>query len=242
MSPYARMAELGRRAGFRNQSVNSGAGSSPASCTMIVCAMIRNCIRCAERIECHHARCIDKTRGVGRAGRLRLGAIQVARKGSRVRILHTPPCAGVPEREAGRTVNPLSMTQQVRILHCAPLASSSTAEHSAVNRGVVGSNPTLPAIINYRRVAQWTRASGYEPEGYRFESCRAGHYIGVWLSLVERYVRDVEAAGSNPATPTRKNYHHGGMAERLKAAVPKTVVRLTAYRRFESYSHRHFLT
>ena len=26
-------------------------------------------------------------------------------------------------------------------------------------------------------------------------------YIGVWLSLVERYVRDVEAAGSNPVTP-----------------------------------------
>ena len=25
---------------------------------------------------------------------------------------------------------------------------------------------------------------------------------GVWLSLVERYVRDVEAAGSNPVTPT----------------------------------------
>ena len=192
------MAELGRRAGFRNQSVNSGAGSSPASCTMIFYDMISNRIRCAGRILCHH------TWGVGRAGRLRLGAIQVARKGPRVRILHTPPCAGVPEREAGRTVNPLSMTQQVRILHCAPLASSSTAEHSAVNRGVVGSNPTLPAIINHRRVAQWTRASGYEPKGYGFESCRAGHYIGVWLSLVERYVRDVEAAGSNPATPTRK--------------------------------------
>ena len=27
---------------------------------------------------------------------------------------------------------------------------------------------------------------------------------GVWLSLVERYVRDVEAAGSNPVTPIRK--------------------------------------
>ncbi len=26
--------------------------------------------------------------------------------------------------------------------------------------------------------------------------------IGVWLSLVERYVRDVEVAGSNPVTPT----------------------------------------
>lgn len=27
-------------------------------------------------------------------------------------------------------------------------------------------------------------------------------YCEVWLSLVERYVRDVEAAGSNPVTPT----------------------------------------
>ena len=26
-------------------------------------------------------------------------------------------------------------------------------------------------------------------------------FDGVWLSLVERYVRDVEAAGSNPVTP-----------------------------------------
>ena len=26
-------------------------------------------------------------------------------------------------------------------------------------------------------------------------------YNGVWLSLVERYVRDVEVAGSNPVTP-----------------------------------------
>ena len=27
------------------------------------------------------------------------------------------------------------------------------------------------------------------------------NYNGVWLSLVERYVRDVEVAGSNPVTP-----------------------------------------
>ena len=30
-------------------------------------------------------------------------------------------------------------------------------------------------------------------------------YSGVWLSLVERYVRDVEAAGSNPVTPILRN-------------------------------------
>ncbi len=28
--------------------------------------------------------------------------------------------------------------------------------------------------------------------------------IGAWLSLVERYVRDVEVAGSNPVAPTQK--------------------------------------
>ena len=35
-----------------------------------------------------------------------------------------------------------------------------------------------------------------------------GSYNGVWLSLVERYVRDVEAAGSNPVTPTIKQLLH----------------------------------
>ena len=29
-----------------------------------------------------------------------------------------------------------------------------------------------------------------------------GQQIEVWLSLVERFVRDEEAAGSNPVTPT----------------------------------------
>ena len=32
-------------------------------------------------------------------------------------------------------------------------------------------------------------------------------FDGVWLSLVERYVRDVEAAGSNPVTPTMPQEH-----------------------------------
>ena len=36
----------------------------------------------------------------------------------------------------------------------------------------------------------------------------SGQYIGVWLSLVERYVRDVEVAGSNPVTPTGTNKYH----------------------------------
>ena len=28
-----------------------------------------------------------------------------------------------------------------------------------------------------------------------------GGFVGAWLSLVERYVRDVEVAGSNPVAP-----------------------------------------
>ncbi len=36
-----------------------------------------------------------------------------------------------------------------------------------------------------------------------YNSCCEIH-IEVWLSLVERYVRDVEAAGSNPVTPIGK--------------------------------------
>ncbi len=33
-------------------------------------------------------------------------------------------------------------------------------------------------------------------------TCSQIHNDGVWLSLVERYVRDVEAASSNLVTPT----------------------------------------
>ena len=33
---------------------------------------------------------------------------------------------------------------------------------------------------------------------------RQAKNIGVWRSLVSRLVRDQEAAGSNPATPTKK--------------------------------------
>ena len=41
-------------------------------------------------------------------------------------------------------------------------------------------------------------------------------HIGAWLSLVERYVRDVEVAGSNPVAPTRQNiafFHSAGIIE-----------------------------
>ena len=35
------------------------------------------------------------------------------------------------------------------------------------------------------------------------------HSIGVWLSLVERLVRDQEAGGSNPLTPTISGIYNG---------------------------------
>ncbi len=35
--------------------------------------------------------------------------------------------------------------------------------------------------------------------------CSCGFHIGLWLSLVERFVRDEEAAGSNPASPRISN-------------------------------------
>ena len=35
-------------------------------------------------------------------------------------------------------------------------------------------------------------------------SLKTLYNIGVWLSLVERLVRDQEAGGSNPLTPTKK--------------------------------------
>ena len=44
-------------------------------------------------------------------------------------------------------------------------------------------------------------------------------FIGVWLSLVERYVRDVEVAGSNPVTPifSCKNIGYNHMKKRITA-------------------------
>ncbi len=44
---------------------------------------------------------------------------------------------------------------------------------------------------------------------------------GVWLSLVERDVRDVEVAGSNPVTPTKKAM--GGFASHSFFALRFTI-------------------
>ena len=50
------------------------------------------------------------------------------------------------------------------------------------------------------------------PERARgFESHLLRHIIGMWLSLVEHYVRDVGAAGSNPVIPTTSRSRKSGL-------------------------------
>ena len=60
--------------------------------------------------------------------------------------------------------------------------NGSTADSDSVSRG---SSPLS--------VVPW--------QGRRVRIVSIRFFIGVWLSLVERYVRDVEVAGSNPVTP-----------------------------------------
>ena len=49
--------------------------------------------------------------------------------------------------------------------------------------------------------ADWCNGSTADSDSVSSGSSPLSVVIGVWLSLVERYVRDVEAAGSNPVTP-----------------------------------------
>ncbi len=44
--------------------------------------------------------------------------------------------------------------------------------------------------------------SGFGPEEYRFDPCRDNNFSGCSVARLSRHVWDVEAAGSNPATPT----------------------------------------
>ena len=50
--------------------------------------------------------------------------------------------------------------------------------------------------------ADWCNGSTADSDSVSRGSSPLSVVIGVWLSLVERYVRDVEVAGSNPVTPT----------------------------------------
>ena len=74
----------------------------------------------------------------------------------------------------------------------------STADSDSVSRG---SSPFSVVPWQGRRILRLSEMSG--------------QYIGVWLSLVERYVRDVEVAGSNPVTPTGTNKYHKAWKYRL---------------------------
>jgi hypothetical protein len=47
-----------------------------------------------------------------------------------------------------------------------------------------------------------TRFGNEEPSGLKTELVEA-QYVGAWLSLVERPVRDRKVAGSNPVAPTK---------------------------------------
>ena len=49
--------------------------------------------------------------------------------------------------------------------------------------------------------ADWCNGSTADSDSVSRGSSPLSVVTGVWLSLVERYVRDVEAAGSNPVTP-----------------------------------------
>ncbi len=49
--------------------------------------------------------------------------------------------------------------------------------------------------------ADWCNGSTADSDSVSRGSSPLSVVFGVWLSLVERYVRDVEAAGSNPVTP-----------------------------------------
>ena len=74
-------------------------------------------------------------------------------------------------------------------------------------------------------VAQLDRASDYESEGCRFDSCQARHYgrhqIAGWSSLVARQAHNLKVVGSNPAPAT--NLTKGAVETRrflfLKSAV-----------------------
>ena len=63
-------------------------------------------------------------------------------------------------------------------------------------------------------VAQLDRASDYESEGCRFDSCQARHLrksqIAGWSSLVARQAHNLKVVGSNPAPATK---HTSGVGD-----------------------------
>ena len=74
----------------------------------------------------------------------------------------------------------------------AVLCNGSTADSDSV---CLGSNPGTAAMTRV-----WS--AGFQARSFSAVPLPDGP-LEVWLSLVERYVRDVEAAGSNPVTSTK---------------------------------------
>ena len=64
----------------------------------------------------------------------------------------------------------------------------------------------IHAVFRLGPVAQLDRASDYESEGCRFDSCQARHFgecqIAGWSSLVARQAHNLKVVGSNPAPAT----------------------------------------
>ena len=85
-------------------------------------------------------------------------------------------------------------TKRTQKLSNADWCNGSTADSDSVSRG---SSPLSVVPWQGHRI----------PWKQRVEV--SGTFIGVWLSLVERYVRDVEVAGSNPVTPTYPSFSRG---------------------------------
>jgi hypothetical protein len=75
--------------------------------------------------------------------------------------------------------------------------------HSRSSARIVGRKAKIGAVMRL----PWQNRLAIEPPGW----------IGVWLSLVEHYVRDVGVAGSNPATPTISPASRNGLEERMKS-------------------------
>ena len=79
----------------------------------------------------------------------------------------------------------------------------------------------LHAVFRLGPVAQLDRASDYESEGCRFDSCQARHFgecqIAGWSSLVARQAHNLKVVGSNPAPAT--NLVLAGDAEKASFSV-----------------------
>ncbi len=82
--------------------------------------------------------------------------------------------------------------------------NGSTADSDSVSRG---SNPFSVVITEYslQHDAEWCNGSTADSDSVSRGSNPFSVVDNeVWLSLVERYVRDVEVAGSNPVTSIEK--------------------------------------